>query len=343
MATFALNLQPATIPVPGAPAIPGLRFRHFAGPTDFPAMVEITNRSAAADGVERVTSLLEMSNFYSHPVNCDPERDLILAEVSRNPVGYARVNWREERDGLRLYFHWAALLPEWRRRGIGAALLRACQRRLREMAAELPPAAASALTSHVAEGELGANALLRMDGYRPARYSYLMVRPTLEMIPELPLPDGLEVRPARPEHYHRVFEANEEAFQDHWGFIPRTEEDCERWLGEPATSPGLWQVAWEGDEIAGMVLSFINTEENLAFRRRRGYTEDVCVRRPWRRRGLARALLARSLALLRERGMTEAALGVDTENPSGALQLYESLGYRPVQSWTLYRKPVETM
>jgi ribosomal protein S18 acetylase RimI-like enzyme len=211
------------------------------------------------------------------------------------------------------------------------------------MAAELPPAPASALTSHVAEGELGANALLRMDGYRPARYSYLMVRPTLEKIPELPLPQGLEVRPARPEHYHRVFEANEEAFQDHWGFIPRTEEDYERWLGEPATSPGLWQVAWDGDEIAGMVLSFVNTEENLAFHRRRGYTEDVCVRRPWRRRGLARALLARSLTLLRERGMTEAALGVDTENPSGALQLYESLGYRPVQSWTLYRKPVETM
>jgi ribosomal protein S18 acetylase RimI-like enzyme len=41
--------------------------------------------------------------------------------------------------------------------------------------------------------------------------------------------------------------------------------------------------------------------------------------------------------------MTEAALGVDTENPNGALRLYESLGYRPVQSWTIYRKPVETM
>ncbi len=342
MAMFALNLQPATIPVPGAPAILGLRFRHFAGPTDFPAMVEISNRSAAADGVERVTSLLEVSNFYAHPVNCDPERDLILAEVSRNLVGYARVSWREELGGLRLYFHWAALLPEWRRRGIGRALLRAGQRRLREIAAELPPAPASTLSAQLAESEVGANALLQRDGYRPARFSYLMVRPTLEDIPELPLPEGLEVRPARAEHYHRVFQANEEAFQDHWGFIPRNEEDYERWLGEPATSPSLWQVAWDGDEIAGMVLSFINTEENLAFRRQRGYTEDVCVRRPWRRRGLARALLARSLGLLRERGMSEAALGVDTENPSGALQLYESLGYRPVQSWTLYRKPVET-
>jgi ribosomal protein S18 acetylase RimI-like enzyme len=341
MATFALNFQPATILVPGAPAIPGLRFRHFAGPTDFPAMVEIANRSMEADGVERVTSLLEITNFYAHPVNFDPERDLIMAEVSRSLVGYARVSWREEPGGLRLLNHSAAILPEWRGRGIGRSLLRACQRRLLEMAAELPPAAATALVAHAAEGEAGAHSLLRQDGYEPARTSYTMVRPSLGGIPSLPLPAGLDVRPTRPEHYRRVFEANEEAFQDHWGFIPRSDEDYERWMGEPATDPSLWQVAWEGDEIAGMVLPFIHAEENSRYGRRRGYTEDVCVRRPWRRRGLARALLARSMAALRARGMTEAALGVDTENPSGALQLYESLGYRPVQRWVHYRKAVK--
>jgi mycothiol synthase len=339
MAHFALNLQPATIAALGAPAIPGFRLRHFAGPTDFPAMAEIYSRSMAADGVERVTSLLETSNFYAHAVNCTPERDLIMAEVSRRLVGYARVSWREEPSGLRLYIHWAALLPEWRRRGIGRALLEACQRRLRQIEVELPPAAASAFHTNVAEGEVGANEILRRDGYRPVRYAYTMVRPALEAIPDHPLPEGLEVRPARPEHYRRVFEANEEAFRDHWGFVPRTDEDFERWLGEPATDPSLWQVAWDGDEIAGMVLPFIHADENARYHRLRGYTEDVCVRRPWRRRGLARALLVRSMHALRERGMTEAALGVDVENPSGALRLYESLGYRPVLRWTAYRKP----
>ena len=341
MSLFALHLQPATIEAPGAPDIPGFRLRHFAGPTDFPAMVEIFNRSAAADGVERVTSLLETANFYAHTVNCSPERDLIMAEVSRSLVGYARPSWREEPSGLRLYIHWAVQLPEWRRMGIGRVLLHACQRRLLEIAAELPPAPESAFHTNVAEGEVGANENLRREGYRPVRYSYLMVRPTLEAIPDHPIPEGLEVRPARPDHYRRVFEANEEAFRDHWGFIPRTDEDFERWLGEPATDPSLWQVAWEGDEIAGMVLPFIHADENSRHNRLRGYTEDVCVRRPWRRRGLARALIARSLRALQDRGMTEAALGVDTENPSGALRLYESIGYRPMRRWTVYRKPIE--
>jgi ribosomal protein S18 acetylase RimI-like enzyme len=294
----------------------------------------------AADGVERVTSLLEITNFYAHPVNFDPEQDLIMVEMSRTLVGYARVSWREEPDGLRLLFHGAVVLPEWRERGIGKALLLASQRRLLEIAGELPPAPASALAANAAETEKGANALLHQDGYRPARYSYMMVRPTLQNVPDLPLPAGLELRPARPEHYRKVFEANEEAFRDHWGFIPRNDEDYERWLGEPATDPGLWQVAWDGDEVAGMVLPFIHAEENRRYSRRRGYTEDVCVRRPWRRRGLARALLCRSMLALRARGMTEAALGVDTENPSGALRLYESLGYRQVQRWIHYRKPL---
>lgn len=97
-------------------------------------------------------------------------------------------------------------------------------------------------------------------------------------------------------------------------------------------------MAWEGDEVVGMVLNFIDTKENLAFGRKRGYTENIAVRRPWRRRGIARALIATSLRMLKERGMEEAALGVDTQNLSGALRLYESLGYQPVKQFITYRK-----
>jgi len=68
--------------------------------------------------------------------------------------------------------------------------------------------------------------------------------------------------------------------------------------------------------------------------------EDISVRRPWRRRGLARALIAASIAVLREQGMTEGALGVDTENPSGALRLYESCGFLAVKREAAYRKPL---
>ena len=65
---------------------------------------------------------------------------------------------------------------------------------------------------------------------------------------------------------------------------------------------------------------------------------SVFTRRQWRRRGLGRALIARSLVRLRERGMTSASLGVDAENPSGALGLYEGIGFAASYRSAAWRK-----
>ncbi len=89
-----------------------------------------------------------------------------------------------------------------------------------------------------------------------------------------------------------------------------------------------------------MVLNYINAEENERFNRKRCYTEDISVRRPWRRRGLARSLLTQSLQMFKNEGIEEAALGVDTDNPSDALGLYEDLGFQNIKLWMVFRKPM---
>jgi ribosomal protein S18 acetylase RimI-like enzyme len=96
-----------------------------------------------------------------------------------------------------------------------------------------------------------------------------------------------------------------------------------------------------GDQIAGGVLNTIYPEENEGLGLKRGWLDSVFTRRPWRRRGLARALIARSLAALRERGMTSAILGVDADNPTGALGLYEGIGFAVESRYTAWRKPME--
>lgn len=73
-----------------------------------------------------------------------------------------------------------------------------------------------------------------------------------------------------------------------------------RELKDPNFDPTLWQVAWDGKQVVGMALAFVNEREKAKYGRRRGGTEGTCVRRPWRRQGLARALLVRSLQALRE-------------------------------------------
>ena len=83
--------------------------------------------------------------------------------------------------------------------------------------------------------------------------------------------------------------------------------------------PALWVVAWDGDQVAGVVQPWIWRDENAALGVARGWLEHISVRRPWRGRGLARALTAEALRRLRDAGMTEAMLGVDAANPTGAL------------------------
>jgi ribosomal protein S18 acetylase RimI-like enzyme len=180
-------------------------------------------------------------------------------------------------------------------------------------------------------------------GYRRVRWFFEMERPDLEDVSVPPLPEGLEIRPCGPgrEEVRRVFDAATEAFRDHWGGFSEDEAALDEWMGDPDFDPSLFVVAWDGDEVAGAVTNGIYAADNEAYGRRRGWLDMVFVRRPWRRRGLAAALVARSLVLLRERGMTSAVLGVDSENPSGALGLYEAAGFRVTHRAMAYRKPME--
>ena len=132
-----------------------------------------------------------------------------------------------------------------------------------------------------------------------------------------------------------------EAFQDHWGRSEPVEADFERWFAIPECDPRLWQIAWDGQEVAGCVMPFIYADENERLGLSRGWLEHISVRRPWRRRGLASALIARSLTVLRARGLSEAALGVDAENESGAVRLYEALGFRRWRTGLAYRKALK--
>jgi ribosomal protein S18 acetylase RimI-like enzyme len=324
-----------------APNIEGLTFRRFRGEKDYPVMVAIINESNKVDEIPHTDSLEGIAATYRHLVNCDPYQDMLFAEMNGEVIGFARAWWIQRSDGMRTYIHFAMLLPQWRGKGIRRAMLLHDEQRLREIAKDHSQDKSRVFETWASDTETDWDSLVVVHGYKPVRYIFEMVRPHLNDIPDMPMPQGLEVRPAKPEHYRKIWDAAGEAFQDHWGATEWREEWFEVWQEKPIFNPKLWQVTWDGDEVAGMILNFIDEQENKEFDRKRGYTEEICVRRPWRKRGLARALLARSLKVLKEHGMTEAALSVDAENISGALKLYEDMGFRTVKRHTIYHKPLD--
>ena len=322
------------------PAIPGLTFRTYRGPEEFPGMVAVYDACRPVDGYEWPYSVEDLARNFAHLDHCDPHQDMIFAAVQGETVGYGRGSWYREPGGVYLHELTGHVAPTWRRRGIGRAILRWTEERQRQVAGEQAGAGPHLFQVESQDSEQGVAELLLGDGYAVVRRWYQMTRPLGNEIPAAPLPDGLEVRPATPDQYRRIWDADVEAFRDHWGYAEPTAANYEEWLADPvAMMSDLWQIAWNGDQVAGQVRSFINHKENTEQGRLRGYTESISVRRPWRRRGLAQALILNSLRILKERGMTEAALGVDTENTSGALRLYERCGFRPVRGGAVYRKP----
>ena len=325
------------IQLPDAPAIPGLRFRMFDPGRDYDAFVELVGEANRADGVDYLPSVEGLRNDHEHGGEYDPRRDLILAEVESDLVAAAESIVRT-RDGIGVHQVEGWVRPAWRRRGLGRALLHWSERRAAEVALVDGRPAERALSAWPDEDQVGATTLYEAEGYAIVRYGFLMLRDLADPIAELAMPAGLELRPVTETDHRRIWDADTEAFRDHWNPMERSDADFESWFAEPDLDTRLWRVAWDGDEVAGSVMTFIWPSENEGLGLERGWLEHVSVRRPWRRRGLASALMASALAGLREAGMTEAALGVDAENISGALRVYEAMGFRRARTGVSYRK-----
>lgn len=327
-----------TIVLPDAPFIAGLRFRHWRGEADLAALVDLANAARRADEDPEVSTVEGMRHDYANLTNSDPAKDVIVAEVDGTAVAYARVEWQDQNDGDRAYWAFGFVHPDWRRHGLGRSMLHHNERHLREIALAHPFGGASYLSSFTEDANPGNAVLLTSEGYRRHRAFFLMVRPDLENVEDVPLPEGLEMRPVEINQLWPLFLADNEAFRDHFGGIDASENAFARWTGDEKFDRSLFLVAWDGDEIAAAVINRIDPRENELHGYRRGLLDSVFTRREWRRRGIARALISKSLLLLRDRGMTSAQLGVDAENPNAALHLYESNGFQVDQRGSAWRK-----
>ena len=327
------------------PDVPGLSLRvHPGGTAPAAEMAPIANAVYAASGTDDLTTVANLEHWLAHEMESfDPARDIVLAEVGGRLVGYAWVDWADTTDGLREFRLGGYVHPDWQGRGIGRRLVA-----WQEEHARAHPEAGSAgrpLVFGTWSNELNRRkvGLFTGLGYEPVRFFFHMRRPTLDEVGVPPMPAGLEIRPVAADRasQKQFWDADAEAFADHWGGFDTSEAAFEAWLVNPSHNPEIWVVAWDGDEVAGAVTNAIYTEENAAFGRKRGWLETVFVRRAWRRRGLGAALVARALVRLREAGMDEAMLGVDSDNPTGALALYERAGFEVHQRAAAYRKPME--
>jgi mycothiol synthase len=260
----------------------------------------------------------------------DLARDAWLVELDGRVAGVAhladRVGGRFISDG---YVH-----PELRGRGVGTVVLALVEERARELEPSWPAGERIVLESAHLVGDETAAALHEARGFGFVRRFFRMVVDVTEPPPEPVWPEGAVVRPFDPERdLPELHDAHEEAFAREWGHVAR---DLGAWreqlVGRPRFDPDLVTVVWDGDRAVGFALGYPKTMGDW------GWIRNLGVRESWRRRGLGLALLHESFRRFRATGETTVALGVDSENPTGATRLYERAGMRVLWRADVWQK-----
>src|SRR5687767_4728257 len=147
------------------------------------------------------------------------------------------------------------------------------------------------------------------------------------------VPEGIEIRTMRAGEERAIHETIEDAFADHWGHTRRSYDAfAKRTFAREGHDPSLCWVATEDDEPVAASLCDWKREGDS------GWVQLIGVRPPWRRRGIAEALLQTAFAEFRRRGERRVALGVDAESTTGATRLYERVGMRVFSRVVVYEK-----
>ncbi len=316
-----------------------LTFRNLAGEQEYPLLLEINCSSREADGNPEPITLQEIASVLAQMDGLTPQEGVIIALAGKTPIGYSRLGWYSSQPDNRLYYQVSFLKAEQRHSGFWPVMVAENERRLREIDGRQTPVAERYFQAWTSEHQKDWKTVLEQMSYQVVRRFNNMLF-YLGDPPSVPLPAGFEIRPVQPEQMREVWEARKEM---NAGLFENVAEDWldekyAAWLANPENNPRIWQVAWEGDRLAGMVLARLDEEENQKPQHKHGYTEHIYVRPQWRGRGLASALIARSLEVLKEQGVSEVELGVDAENESGAFRLYQRLGYTTFSVDTWYRK-----
>lgn len=229
--------------------------------------------------------------------------------------------------------------PDLRGQGIGRHVLAWEIERARESLARCDPSLPWYIRANEWDWIEDAHRLHRRFGLQPVRYMKEMLRPLEEPV-EVAVVPGVAIVPWDRAHDEGARMATNEAFGDHWGSTPVDADTYRHRLEGEGSRLDLSFLALAGEEVVGVCLNAVYPEDEQATGRREGWVMSLGVKRPWRGKGLAKALLATSFNAFRAAGLTHSMIGVDAENPTGAFGLYENLGYEAIHGTTTFELQV---
>ncbi len=306
-----------------------------------PALKLFNTWSQAVIQQDDITDAGAIRNEWVSP-GFDPAQDIRLVfSPDGMMVGYIEV-WTTAKPPVHPWL-WGRVHPNFGGLGIGTWLLQWAEEHACQVLDDLPADLRFAPRVGIYRPATEAKKLFEDMGYKQIRSSYNM-RIDMEEAPPAPLwADGITLKIFNPEtDTEAVYNADNEAFRDHFGHVETPQEvglaRFKHFMMGEGFDPSLWFLAMDGDEIAGISLCRPKSYDDPEM----GYVNILAVRRAWRKRGIGLALLQHSFGEFYRRGNRKVGLGVDAENLTGALRLYENAGMHVHLAFDLFEKTVRS-
>lgn len=317
--------------------IAGVTWRALTG-DDVAAVHALVSTVARFDHLPFAVTLEEMRAELADP-NSELARDTIAGFAAGGTLTcYGHVRGRAQATRRRLVQLDGQVHPDWRRRGLGSAVLTWSGERARQRLSETttPDTADLPTLLEVWSDARAADrrALFERHGFAPVRYYEDMRRPLAEPLPDASLPAGLRLVEWSSEADPDFRRTHNEAFVDHWGSEPLSDEEWQHhYSHSPNFRPALTIGAHDGSRLVAYVMGYHAPADTAVTGRREGWLGQVGTLREWRGRGVASALMIEAMRRMQAADMTHAALDVDSANPSGALGMYQRLGFATLHRW----------
>jgi len=262
----------------------------------------------------------------------DSEQDAIAVFAPDNSVAAAAHLFNHSGVALAVYGY---VHPDHRDRDLSTLLVQWAEQRARDHLRHAPADASITVRQFPALPDESGQRMLAAQGYTRGRGFYVMELALDEVPPPPDWPEGISVRSFDFDRDEQAtFATLKTSFQDHWSGLV-TAESFQEMIDAASFDPGLWHLAFDGEEMAGICLSEMSDGS--------GWIESIGVLREWRRRGVGLAMLRHAFGEFHKRGAPAVGLSVDAESPTGAPRLFERAGMQVKRSYVLYEKELHNL
>jgi mycothiol synthase len=290
-----------------------------------------------ADGGDDYSSEQDLQEAFSNPSQ-DYANGSIAIRDGRAMVGYGVLTRRSEADLAHNMRYEGGVHPSYRGRGIGTELLDWAEQAAVPLHDKRFPGRPLSLSSGCLASHAAAVSLHEQRGYQAERWFHSMVRDLSVPVPEPVIPAGVQIAGYTRDMAEHARLVRNESFRDHWGSTETSAESWAHFLSASAFRPRFSFLAYAGSEPLGMLISREHEAATNVTGRRDLYIALVGTRAAGRKQGIATALLNTAMSAARADGYDQASLGVDADSLTGAVRLYEQVGFTVALTWTAYRK-----